>query len=333
MRRRSRWARGLGLGALVAATAVAAEPLAVRLELEGPAQERQALSASIQELLARLGVSLQPRGEVLAVIAVSLGPATCRIAIQDASGAQVVSRTLARGASTVVTLEAVATVVHSAVEELAEQARRPLARRVIPSPVPIAAEVSEAPAPAPLAVELGAFVSGRAFGATAPLVLGGGLQAALRLNPGDRWTPRLALQAGWSGPFEGETSLLQLSAQTVSVRLTGGARLALVPGVWLEGGLGAGLDAFLLAGRSSALPAGSFDRQRLEASPVLTAQLGVRLGLPGGVGALLTLGADVDLWPRRYVADLQGTREVLFEAFRVRPSALLGFTFDVAGAR
>jgi hypothetical protein len=335
---RARWA-AWPLVVALAATPVQAQPrerLAVRVQVDGSAEERTALLASLEELLSRLAVSLALPGEgpVLAQVTVALGTPNCTVAISDRQGTLVTARRLPRGPSTPVTLEAVATVVHATVEALADQARHPAARRVVtpasPSPLP---EVAAAAAPASLAleaVELGAFLSLRAFGLGAPAVLGGGLWAAVRTRPLGAWTPRLTLAASWSGPFEAEapSHLVQVSTQTVSARLFGGVRTWLSPALAFEGSLGLGADLFAVEGRSTALPPGSYDRFRVQVSPLLGALLALRIAVSGTTSLLVALGADLDLMPRRYVLDLQGSREVLFEAWPVRPMLMAGFSFD-----
>jgi hypothetical protein len=336
MRRRGWWLACLAVLGLGSAQARAEDYLVAHLKLDGPSEERADLEASLRELLGRLRVSVEAGdGPAVARIAITLGPRVCTVSILDRQGTQVVSRQVPRLASAPVTLEAVATVVHSAVEELADQARAPAPVAAPPTSQPplvalVQPEASSAARPA--AVELGAFITGRAFGATAPLVLGGGLGAALRLGSVGPWTPRLGLAASWSGPFEGGggSAWMQIAVQTVSLRLLGSARLALTPTFSLEGGVGAGADLFVIEGRrTGSLPPGSFDTQRLEASPMLAAQVGVRATITRTTTLTATVGADLDLMPRRYVTLVQGVRDVLFETWSVRPAAQLGFSFDL----
>jgi hypothetical protein len=308
----------------------------VRVQVDGSAEERAAFLASLEELLSRLAVSLAPPGDgpALAHVAVALGSPDCTVSISDRQGSLVTARRLPRGPSAPVTLEEVATVVHATVEALADQARHPAARRVVmPATLPPLPEVAAAPEPAALpleAVELGAFLTGRSFGVEAPAVFGGGLWAALRTRPLGAWTPRLTLLASWSGPFEAEppSRLIQLSIQTVSARLYGGVRTWLTSALALEGSLGLGLDLFAVEGRSISLPQGSFDRLRLQGSLLLGALVALRIAVSGATSLLIAAGADLDLMPRRYVIDLNVGREVLFEAWPVRPALVAGFSFD-----
>ena len=334
MARRGRWSAWLVVLALGAGAAPAQDASGVQLRLEGSAAEREALEASLRELLSRLPVALVPAGDgpALARVEVALGDPECTVSIVDRAGTVVVSRRLLRSPSSAVTLEAVATVVYSAVAELAEQERHPLSRRVL-LPAPVTAEQPGGAAPTPALVELGAFLAGRSFGAEALTVFGGGLWLGVRLKTRGAWTPRLALHASWFGPFDSDPLLtvMQISLQTISLRLLGGVRLSLGPTLSLEGSLGAGVDAFALEGHS-ALPRDSYFRQRLEGSPVVGALLGVRLALSGPATLLLGATADLDLLPRRYVTDVDGVHTVLFETWRLRPGLMAGFTFDLGGA-
>jgi hypothetical protein len=329
--RRGRWAAWLAVLSLGAWAASGEEPLPVQLRAEGPPRERALLEASLRELLSRAQLTLEPPSDrpALARVEVRLGDPDCAVSVVDRAGAVVVSRQLPRSPSQAVTLEAVATVVHAAVVELAEQERHPLGRRVLPPPLLPVEPLGEAP---PLArVDVGAFLTGRAFGAPALAVFGGGLWAGVRLTSHGPWAPRLALHASWTGPFDVDGTYLQLSVQAISLRLLGGVRLTLGPTLSVEGSVGAGVDAFALEGRSSALPPQAFEHSRLEASPVVGAVLGVRLVLSGPTALLLGLSVDVDLLPRRYVTVVGGDTEVLFEAWRVRPGLVAGFTFELGG--
>lgn len=329
--RRGRWAAWLAVLSLGAWAASGEEPLPVQLRAEGPPRERAILEASLKELLSRAQLVLEPPSDrpALARVEVRLGDPDCAVSIVDRAGAVVVSRQLPRSPSPAVTLEAVATVVHAAVVELAEQERHPLGRRVLPPPL-LPAEPPAGPPPV-ARVDLGAFLLVRSVGTEAVTVFGGGLWAGVRLQSRGAWAPRLALHASWSGPFDVDGTYLQASIQTVSFRLLGGVRLTLGPTLSVEGSLGAGVDAFIVDGRSNSLPSAAFDHSRLEASPMVGALVGVRLVLSGPTALLLGVSVDVDLLPRRYVTVVGGDTDVLFEAWRVRPGLVAGFTFELGG--
>jgi hypothetical protein len=323
--------------ALSAPAGLAASPLAVQLDVTGPPEERAALEASLRELCSRLEVVLVPPGPeaALARVAVALDPSGPVVTILDRQGTVVTSRRLPRGPSASVTIEAVATVVHATVAELAEQERHPAARRVVLPGEPLLGPPSDAAAPSAEAPpwleagELGALLTGRAFGDTAPVVFGGGLWGAVRARPAGAWTPRFTLLATWSGPFTAEATQVQLTVQTVSLRLLGGVRYGFTPVVALEGSLGLGLDLAVAEGRAPSLAPAAIERLRVHASPILGALVAVRFQVSGATSLLVAVGLDLDLLPRRYVTDLGGARGLLFDTWRFRPGLMAGFTFDL----
>lgn len=315
-----------------------ARPMSVVLTLSGPEAETQALDASIRELVTRLGLEVVPSAEdPLARVTVELGEAECTASITNRAGALASFRRVARGPSTQVTLEAVAHVVQSAVEELAELERNPPTRRVRvpePSTPPIVTAPVATPPPATpgegLGLELGALASGRAFSEDA-FVFGGGVLVSLRWDRDSRWSPRGSLLATYNGPFTVSNDVVQVSTQSFSVRLLGGVRFRASPRWAFDAEAGAGVDGFVPASSSTTLPPPAVGHPHVEVSPIVTAALTARFGLTASTDLFLGVSLDVDLLPRRYVSDIQGTREELYEAWRARPAVVLGFSFDVLG--
>jgi hypothetical protein len=256
------------------------------------------------------------------------------VTVHDRRGALVEYRRVARSSSSQVTVEAVAHVVQSAIEALAELERAPpVTRAVIATPLsapPVVAAPVDAATPA-VGVELGAFVGGRAFGDGAPFVFGGGVLASLRLEREGAWTPRFSLLGAYNGPFTATSNDVQLSTQSATVRALGGARLSLGR-LAFDGQLAVGFDSLFTDARSTTLAPADL-RDRHSASPVVGAMLTARVLLTPTTEVMLAATVDVDLLPRRFVSDITGTRTVLFETWRVRPAVLLGFSFDVVGAR
>lgn len=322
--------RALALAWLLGATAAQAQ--LVVLSTRGAPEERARLTASAGELLQRLHltvVSEAAPGSAVATVVADLGEEGCVVKVSNRGGAVVAVRRVPRAPSSEVTTEAVAHVVQSAVEALLEQERS--GPRAPPAPAPDV-PVATAPPGSPLGVELGAVLTARSFGTGAVMVFGGGVLAAVRLPAEGRWAPRFGALVAYTGPFASASEQVQLSTQTVSVRALGGVRLALGPFA-LDGQLGAGFDSLFTETRSTTLLRAQL-RDRHEVSPVLSAQLAARYRIAPTTELLLAATADLDLLPRRYVAELLGERTVLLETWRVRPSILLGFTFDVlAGGR
>jgi hypothetical protein len=328
----------VGLWLCGAAASAEERPLSVVLTITGPADEVAALRASVGELLARLAVRVVPQADApLARVTVTLGEQTCWASVINGAGEVVSDRQVPRGPSSQVTLEAVALVVQSAVEALAELERHPVARRVRqpkPTPPPRVESPRAEPSPArsrpALGLEVGAVGSGRGFGEGAAFVLGGGLVVSVRGGP-SRWSPVGSFLATYNGPFSRASDVVEVSAQSFSLRVLGGARLSPAERWAFELLGGGGMDGLVPAGRSTTLPVTALAPPHVEASPVLTALLGARYAPTETTAVFVGVSADVDLLPRRLVAEVQGTREVLFEAWRVRPAVMVGFSFDVLG--
>lgn len=331
--------RGVALGViLLAGLGSAAPATVVTLKVTGPDDEARQLEASVRELLGRLGLKLGGEGAVLAEASVRLGEADCEVAVIDAKGELVASRLLRRRENAQLTLEALAYIIQSTMEALVDLARNPIQAADAGSPVPITSPpVVTAPAfktppaqtPSPIAFELGVQVSGRAFGNQELFVPGVGLVSSLRLAPESRWAPRLSLLVGYNMPFDGKSSLMSITTQTLSVRLLPGLRLIGDEHWSLELQAGLGFDTFFVSGTSPTLSVYTHDRA--DFSPVLTALLAVHHRLTPATDVFLTVSGDLDLLPHRYVAIEPATQHVLYDAWRLRPAVALGFTFELVG--
>jgi hypothetical protein len=313
---------------------------AVVLVQTGAAGEVAQLEASVRELVQRLGLELRTDAtDALARVAVALGDAECTASITNRAGEVVAFRRVPRGPSSAVTLEAVAHVVQSAVEAVAELERapprsRPVVAEPSPPPVVVAPPVVAPVARRGLGLEVGALASGRGLGDGAGALFGGGVAVSLTRRGDAPWRPVGTFLATYTGPLAKTGERVQLSTQTVSLRLLGGARLVATERWALEVEAGGGADGLLPSATSTSLPEGAVRRSRVEVSPVLTAMVALRFAPTRATSLFLAASADVDLWPTRLVTDFLGRREVLFESWRVRPAVLLGFSFDVlAGER
>jgi hypothetical protein len=328
--------RAIALGALLAVTAAHAE--SVVLVTRGGPEERAQLEASVGELLRRLRITVvseAPSGEALARVAVVLGDVDCVATITDRHAQPVVVRRVARSASSQVTVEAVAHVVQSAVEELAQRERTPPTvkqQRLSPPPI-VAPSLESSGARPPVGVELGAMLTGRALAQAAPFNFGAGMVTAVRLQRDGPWSPRLSLLGAYTGPFTTPADdTVQISTQQVSVRLLAGARLE-VGRFAFDGMAGGGFDTLFTETRTSSQLPQTALRDRTDWSPMLGVLLAARISLTPSTGIFVAVSADVDLLPRRFVSDVLGERTVLLETWRVRPAVLLGFSFDVVGER
>lgn len=327
------WLPGATLAlTLIAAGAQAQERPARTLVLtsSGPPEEQAALEASLQELLQRLHVTLS-RVEVSDAwlrARVELTAQESALTLTDDGGAVVLFRRLLPRSTRALTLEAVAHVLQGSVEELLRP-REPLvappsAEGPPPSPAP-------REAPCGLGFSLGAFAGPRAFGGGAPVVLTVGLGAELAYRRA-RLTPGVWLSFAYNAPFEAEGTVVTLRAQSLSLRLLPTLRLLSLPSLSLTLGLGGGAEVYFSQARSADLPPNLLAQSRADAAPVLTAMLSAHLALAPRLSLSLSLSGDLDLQPRRYVAELPVGREVLFLPWRVRPTLTAGLTFDLAGA-
>ncbi len=274
----------------------------------------------------------------LATVKVDLGATESTVSVTDRDGVLASFRRVPRAATSALTIEAVALVVQSAVEELAELERHPLVKPpdpglplspppVLLTPLELKAPVVPAGPPRGLGLELGALLGARTFAAKAPLVLGGGVVAALRVQRGGGWLPRVSLVAIYNGPFDVSGTSVEVSIQSVSLRALGGARW--VEGRWaVELAAGLGADGLFPVVRSMTLDTGP--RDRAEWSPIVTAMIGGRFHITPSTDLFLQLTGDLDLMTRSFVIGTN-PHESLVETWRLRPAVLLGFSFDLVG--
>lgn len=308
----------------------------VVLDASGDDEETRALAASLGELLARLDVQLADRGEGVARVKVELGEAESSVTIFNRGGVLAMFRRLPRSATPALTIEAVAHVVQSAVEELVEVDRHPPPVSKPLSPPPIVMLRGPPPVVAPkggLGFELAPMVGARSFASNAPFVFGGGVSASLLFDGGGAWMPRVTLLGIYNGPFDASGSYVQVNIQSVSLRALGGVRWT--SGRWgIDLGAGLGTDALLMSARSDTLGPDQVDRDHAEWSPIITALAGVRYSLTSSTDLFVAVTGDVDLLPRRFVVQSStGAKDLLVETWRVRPAVLLGFSFDLVDPR
>lgn len=359
------WQRCVGIATLLLASCAHASDRAARaqgvegdrivsLTVSGSTAEGRPLLASVDELLGRLGLRVAAgplvEGVIVARVSVELGRDLCVVSVSKSSGPVLQVRRVTRGPSTAVTIEAVAHVIQSSVEELIE-----LDRRRVPARPPDAQPESEPPTPpelpaasAPLeplvgpkvsgpGVELGAYMSGRSFTTDALVVMGAGLITVLRFSSLQGISPRLAASFNWNGPFATSSSTVPVktTTQTWSIRLLGQARVPLGTSFALEVGLGAGADVFLShsESRSSTLTTDELSADLVVPSAILEASVGLRARVSSFAEIVFALAGDVDLSRHTYVSVLAGSRTPLFQHWLIRPALTLGFSFGLWEAR
>jgi hypothetical protein len=314
---------------LTAATGAWAQPARVTLVPYGDEAQVQAFSASLRELLERLEVTLDTgaadAGEEPALAAVEADftqAGECSLTVVDARGRTVMTRKLDAVGSPAMLAEAAAHVVQSVIDDL----KHPL---VVRAPLPPPPQV-EAPPPPPakpegrVALELGAFFSGRELGLPSA---GGGASVSINVRLGPV-RPALTLLLDYQAPVEVTTQTVRLSVQSFSPRLLLSLDVLRSDSVRLDAGLGGGADVFFAAAGTT-FP--SPPRVTPFASPVLSAMLRAHIAVASSADLYLALALDADLQPPNFVErDIMMTSSV-FAPWRFRPSVLLGFTFDVLG--
>ncbi len=330
----------------------------VLLIVAGSAEDAAALDASLRELLTRIGAVLdvrrverleldnpasleqQPERSGVAVVWVDLqtsnGPA---LAIADGRTQRVVlSRRMDRRGSSAMEIEAIAHVVQSAVEELAQTPTPPSPPKepppviqIIPPETPPRDAVLPVESPRTgWGIDLGGFFGGRSFGGGSNLVVGGGGTAALSTRRG-QWRPAVMLMGEYHVAFDVPGDLVSVHAQVLSLRLLPTFQIAGGASWLIEAGLGGGTDLFFTSARSTDLPAASLKDSRTDAAPVLTAIVAAHVAVARSADLVLALSLDGDLAPRHFVADAAGTHEAIFAPQRFRPALMVGFTFAALG--
>jgi len=132
-------------------------------------------------------------------------------------------------------------------------------------------------------------------------------------------------------PFEGETETVTAHASVASLRALGGVELARASWIGLSVAGGGGVDVLSVDARSRSLPQNVLQPATTRVDPILT--LAVRLQFPivSSVTFTVLLLGDVDLAGHDYVIERGTVDESVFSPWRVRPTALAGFTFTPFG--
>lgn len=324
---------------LLASTSFAQAPRGhAVLRFIGPAEERAAFFASLEELLGRAQVALVAddaaaagAGPVLATVVADWSSAQgCRIEVRDGAGTLKAERRIERDASGVMARETATHVVQSVIDELLEPAADAASRVVAPAVRTEGAPAAASSAPSAVGFSIGAAFSGRLFGGGAPAAWGGGLSLTLNGVVGPVGIGGF-VAASYQAPFEVRREQLSLDVQTLSPRAGLFVDVVRQPRWVLFVAFGAGADVLFSSVRSMQLPQSTLTPARTDAVPVLTGLVGAQVAVASTVRVWLHLGVDGDLWPRRYVIEQGADRNEVLSAWRVRPSLQLGVDFTVFG--
>jgi hypothetical protein len=341
---------------LLLSAAASAERTRVTLVTQGDSARASDFQASLGELLARLQLQLDvrgdadagaPEGEALAAIEADFSePDACKLTVIDWLGRTVLVRRLQRAASAELQAEAAAHVVQSVVEELIVQARwKPPVVEPPPldaPPLETVAPVETTPAPepgGPLGLDVGAFFGASSYFNGATVIFGGGATVSLALEVG-RFRPMVTLLGEYHGAF-GEApkdasgnpiSLFLVEVQTAAARALFSLDVLRGDAFRIDVGLGGGADIFWTKSTSQTLPA-PWLQQRTDADPVVTLMVAGRLAVASSVDLYLAVLLDADVWPLQLMtmARHEQTPAVFYSVFPVRPALALGFSFNTFG--
>ena len=300
-------------------------------------------STARPSLLARVGIDL--RAHDIAVITI----------VDGRSGEVTVRRSIRRDGPPAVVREEVAHVVQAAVDPmlLAERDRAAAAPPPAPPPPPPAPVAEPVPVPppvvpaleappardraagapdghAPLALDLSTMAGAGSFASGAGAVARAGGGAALVWRRGVR--PSIGVAAQYVFPFETGSDLALAHVGVASFRGLAGLELYGSSTVAIDLGAGGGIDVLQVDPRSNALPSDRLGAPTGRVDPIATASVTGHLAIGAGTALSLMVATDVDLASRHWVVEGGGGQPMdAFAPSRVRPLAMIGFTFTAVG--
>lgn len=166
-----------------------------------------------------------------------------------------------------------------------------------------------------------------ASGAGAVARAGGG--AAFVYRRGLR--PSIGVAAQYVFPFETGSDIALAHVAAASVRGFAGIEVLASTSFALDVAVGGGVDVLHVEPRSSALPADRLGPKATRLDPIATVAVTGHFEVAPGTSLSLMLAGDVDFASRRWIVDDDGRHEDTFAPSRVRPLAMLGFTFTPLG--
>ena len=290
-------------------------------------------STARPSMLARVGIDLRARDTAVVTI------------VDGRTGDVSVHRNVRRDGSPAVVREELAHVVQAAIDPMVV-IERDRANAAVPPPppppAPAAAPPSEASPPrdvasvtaegsrSPVALDLSTSAGAGAYASGAGIVPRAGGAATLVYRRGVQ--PSVGVSAHYLFPFDTRSDVVLAHVGVASVRGMLGAQIFGKSALAIDVVAGGGVDALRVEARSNVLPSGRLGAATSRVNPVATFGAAFHLSMAAGTSLSLMLGADVDLASRRWVLESDaGLRTEAFVPSRLRPSAMLGFTFTALG--
>jgi hypothetical protein len=174
------------------------------------------------------------------------------------------------------------------------------------------------------------FADARSFSSQTGLTIGAGASTTLTLGDG-AFRPALTFLGAYHVPFSTDRDGVEIRASLASLRLVPSVALLRTRGLVLDFGAGGGIDILGIS-TGSLDPTTHLSPGATDVLPVASALLAARVSLGASAAALLALGGDVDLAPKRYVIALGDARDHALDPERVRVGVLAGFAFDLTGS-
>jgi hypothetical protein len=353
------------LALTVAETAFAQtkEPRTVEVVLVGGKGETGALVDTMRELFGRLGlvpdvrtvavpdeVRAAPRGSVAARVEIDLRSDKDTSIVAFGRDGIPHRRTLRRDPSPSIAREELA----HAIQTVVEAQVRPDAPATTDAPNPAPKNVPRVdpmPAPtglaalapsgdhdsvppkvrSPVAIDVNMLAGGGGFGDNAGAVMRVGAGAAVVYRHG--LSPSLGIDVHYVTPFDVSSPRVTANASDLVFRAMAGATLYRNTWLALHAGVGGGGDVLMVSARSAVLDAGAVNRQvPTFLDPVVSSMVGADIGIVPNVSVTLRFVVDVDLASNRYfLQHADGSRDVIFNPWNVRPALMLGFNFTPYG--
>lgn len=306
--------------------------------------------AARPSMLARVGIDLRARDAAIITI------------VDGRTGAVSVRRSVSRDGPPAVLREEIAHVVQAAIDPLVILERdranaaavaeppppepppdAPSVQAAVPAAPPPAAPVAPTDAPpprdaaanregsrSPFALDLSTSAGAGAYASGVGIVPRAGGAAMLVYRRGVR--PSIGVSAHYLFPFDTASDVVVAHVGVVAVRGVLGAQVFGRGALALDVMAGAGVDALRVEGRSNVLPSVRLGSATSRVGAVAVFGAVGYWAIGAGTSLSLMVGADVDPSSRRWVLESDaGSRSAAFVPSRIRPSALLGFTFTALG--